>query len=174
VAHIDAQRLQELIDKNGSALALYARQWCRTAEDAVQEALVELVRKDPPPDNPLAWLYLATRRRAMNQARAEQRRAKHQRRAGEERENWFVTGDDRRDEPIDLEALLSRLPDLEREIVVARIWGELSFAQIADLVQQPLSSVHRRYQRALTELGKQMPSQRNSLRPDHESRTTIP
>ena len=52
----------------------------------------------------------------------------------------------------EFESALAGLPPLEREIVVARIWGRLSFAQIAELVEQSSSAVHRRYKRALAEL----------------------
>ena len=46
-------------------------------------------------------------------------------------------------EPGELEPMLAELPRLEREIVVARIWGELSFEQIAELVERSTSAVHR-------------------------------
>ncbi len=149
---IDAHSLQELIDAHGAALALYARQWCRAPEDAVQEAMMELLRQDPAPRQPVAWLYTAVRRRAMNVARADARRAKHQQQAGWQREAWFLPTENDSDAPVDCEAYLARLPQLEREIVVARIWGERSFAEIAALVGHPLSTVHRRYQRALSAL----------------------
>lgn len=156
MTHIDAQSLQELIDTHAAALTLFARQWCRDPEDAVQEALIELLRQNPIPNNLVAWLYTTVRRRAMNLARADGRRAKHQRSASEQRTSWFLPAESQLDDPVDYESLLARLPRTEREIVVARIWGELSFAQIAELADQPLSTVHRRYQRALGELAGMM------------------
>lgn len=174
VTRIDAQRLGELVDAHGAALALYARQWCRAPEDALQEALIELLRQNPAPDHPVAWLYKTVRRRAMNLARAERRRAKHHRRACEERESWFLPEDNVLGEPVDVEALLKRLPPLEREIVVARIWGELSYAQIAELVDRSTSAVHRRYQRALVELGRIMNKQLEDSRQTNEPKPSIP
>ena len=44
VEQIDTERLQQLIDSHGAALALYANQWCNAPEDALQEALIELLR----------------------------------------------------------------------------------------------------------------------------------
>lgn len=169
--HIDAQALQELIDSHGAALTLFARQWCRAPEDAVQEALIDLVRQSPVPNDLAAWLYTTVRRRAMNLARAEGRRAKHQRQAGEQRESWFLPTDNDLDERIDYESLLARLPPADREIVVARIWGERSFAQIAALVDQPLSTVHRRYQQALAELARLLIQLEHS-RQSNESKPT--
>ena len=126
VTHIDGELLQELIDAHGAALTLYARQWCRAPEDAVQEALIDLLRQDPIPDRLVAWLYTTVRRRAMNLARADGRRAKHQQQAGQLCESRFLPNDNVLESPMDYESLLARLPRLEREIVVARIWGERS------------------------------------------------
>ena len=39
---IDAELLGRLLDEHGAALALYASQWTESADDCVQEALVEL------------------------------------------------------------------------------------------------------------------------------------
>ena len=47
------------------------------------------------------------------------------------------------------EQALRRLPDEDRQIVVLRIWGELGFAQIADIVQMSMTTVHKRYGAAL-------------------------
>jgi RNA polymerase sigma-70 factor (ECF subfamily) len=173
VTHIDAERLRQLIDAHGAALALYARQWCRAPDDAVQDALVDLLRQKPAPNSPVAWLYKTVRRRAMNLARAEQRRARHHRQAGEQRSSWFLPTDDVEDERIHLESVISRLPRLEREIVVTRVWAELSFAQIAELVDLSTSSVHRRYQRALSKLGRMLYPQLKRPRQKDESRPCI-
>lgn len=138
----------------------------------MQEALIDLVRQNPVPNDLAAWFYTTVRRRAMNLARAEGRRAKHHRQAGEHRESWFLPADSDLDDRIDYESLLAQLPPTEREIVVARIWGELTFAQIADLVDQPLSTVHRRYQQALAELAR-MINQLEQPRQSNESEPTI-
>lgn len=150
MTQVDARTLQDLIDAHAAALTLYARQWCRAPEDAVQEAMIELVRQKPAPESPVGWLYTTVRRRAMNLARAEGRRMKHQQQAAGQRESWFLPSES--DESYDYESLLAQLPQLDREIVVARIWGERSFAEIAELVERPLSTVHRRYQQALSDL----------------------
>jgi RNA polymerase sigma factor (sigma-70 family) len=137
----------------------------------LQQALVDLVRQPRIPEQPVAWLFQAVRRRAMNWARGERRRAEHHRRASEEREAWFL---DDRDQAIDseeIERMLRRLPALEREIVVARIWGELPFEQIAALVGVSTSAAHRRYQKALSLLGDMMNETLNPSEICHEPRT---
>ncbi len=47
---IDAELLGRLLDEHGAALALYASQWTDSADDCVQEALVELARQRQAPD----------------------------------------------------------------------------------------------------------------------------
>ena len=107
-------------------------------------------------------------------ARAERRRAKHHRQACEQRESWFLPADSVLGESVDVKALLRRLPPLEREIVVARLWGELSYAQIAELVGRSTSAVHRRYQRALAELGRIVDNELEDSRQTNEPKPSIP
>ncbi len=168
---MDTQALQRLIDAHGAALTLYARQWCRCPDDAVQEALVELIRQTEVPRDIPAWLYTVVRRRAMNLGRAETRRKNHQRQAGSQRKPWFLPPENDLEQTIDYESLLDQLPDLEREIVVARIWGELSLAQVAQLVNLSVSSVHRRYQQALGQLADLMDTSQSNDRDSDEPST---
>ncbi len=45
------EQLSRLVDDYAAELVLYARQWCASAEDVVQEAFVKLASQRPPPDN---------------------------------------------------------------------------------------------------------------------------
>ena len=146
---IDSDGLQELIDSHGAALKLYARQWCNAPDDALQEALIELLRQSPVPDHPTAWLFKTIRFRAINMSRGERRRSEHHRRASEQRDEWFIEEPGQGFDGRELSRLLDELPSMEREIVIARTWGELPFERIADLVGSSSSSVHRRYRAAL-------------------------
>jgi RNA polymerase sigma-70 factor (ECF subfamily) len=44
------------------------------------------------------------------------------------------------------------LPPEQREVVIARIWGGLTFDEIAALVRDSRTTVHRRYNEALATL----------------------
>ena len=148
-------QIRQLYEQHGAALVLYARQWCNAPEDALQEAMLELMRVSKSPEDPVAWLYTTTKRRAMNIARAEQRRVHHQSLAAEERATWFErpTFDSRRSMlgPRVAEGL-ERMESAEREILVARTWGGLSYEQLGKLVDCSTSAAHRRYVAALTSL----------------------
>jgi len=135
---------------------LYARQWCNAPDDALQEALIDLASQEKQPTNTAAWLFVTVRRKAINLARSESRRQKHQKQASEQRDTWFERDPSLRMQNEELELDLQQLMPLDREIVVARIWGELTFEQIAELVDRPLSVVYRHYRQSLTFLGERL------------------
>ncbi|MCA9144858.1 MAG: sigma-70 family RNA polymerase sigma factor [Planctomycetaceae bacterium] len=173
VERLDTEALQTLIDSHGAALELYARQWYHSPDDALQEALIELLRQNAGPDQPVAWLFKTIRHRAMNLARGERRRSEHHRQASQQRDEWFSEDNNLGFESEELQEAISRLPDLEREIVVARIWGELSFEQIAGVVDTSSSSAHRRYRSALQSLHEMLDGEDEKIGQKDEPKTQI-
>jgi RNA polymerase sigma factor (sigma-70 family) len=153
---IGRETVTRLWDEHGSALVLYARQWCDVPEDVVQEAFLLLVRQAAAPDNPVGWIYRVVRNRAINAGRSRGRRSRREAAAAARSERWFErTPGDRLDAAAAAEALES-LPADEREVIVARLWGGLSFEEISRLSAAPLTSVYRCYQRALATLRERM------------------
>jgi len=137
-----------------AALVLYARQWLdgASAQDAVQEALVALLAQRQPPRNPTAWMYRAVRNRAIDEARAAERRRRREQCVARERREWFVRNTDGLLDAQAAELALRRLSAELREIVVLRIWGDLGFAEIAEITDLSVSTVHDRYKAALGQL----------------------
>jgi len=151
------QRLRELFDELSAALVLYARQWCHDPDDAVQEAFVDLADCQPEPESPAAWLHTTTRRKAQNIARAAARRRQHHRRAGQGKpttqDSWFEGA--RGESPLSPQQVsvgLEQLSDQQRELVVARVWGGLTFEQLSEVSGCSVSSVYRQYTAALRQL----------------------
>src|SRR5262245_52416256 len=125
---LTAQLLAELLDRHGAALKLYAHQWCQSGDDVVQQALIDLAGCRDMPANPAAWLFAAVRRRAISHARSDRRRRSREEAAAVE---WFKRLRDQ-DEAAQLAAeALVELPVTDREIVIARFWGRLTFEEIA-------------------------------------------
>lgn len=149
---IGPERLARLFDAHAAALRLFARQWCDSAdaEDAVQEAFMSLARQPALPDEVNAWLHRVVRNAAISAGRSRRRR--HQREAlVSSGEAWFSSVDDQ----IDAWSATSLLAELDleiREVIVARIWGGLTFDQIARLQGCSLTTAHRRYQQGLAQL----------------------
>ena len=149
---IDEAQIRQLYQDYGAALVLFARQWCAHPEDALQEALMELTKQAICPLNPVGWLFHAVKRRALNQTRSAVRRNKYEQQVAQERTAWFEADPATRLEANELQMALAELELSDREIVIARIWGDLTFDQIGELMGISSSSVHRRYQKILTAL----------------------
>ena len=142
--------LARVLKDHGRALVLYAREWCPWPEDVVQEALLELVRQRQPPQHTVAWLYRVVRNRAISASRGQRRREVREARAAVP-EAWFQADAG----PLDVAEATAALATLSlelREVVVARIWGNLTFAEIAELTETSLSTAQRRYERGIQEL----------------------
>lgn len=148
---VGPELLQRLLSQHGAALELFAAQWSRTPDDCVQEAFLALVRQKKTPDRILPWLYRVVRNRAVSEARSAQRRRRHESSAAELTDPWFVEDDDPGHASVVTEALRS-LPDEQREVIVARIWGRMNFEEVAEVVGTSRSTAHRRYELGLSKL----------------------
>lgn len=150
---MDPQTLASLIDRHAAALELYARQWCDSPEDVVQEAFVKLVSLNERPRDCSAWLFHAVRNGALNAATAARRRRRHESTAGSNRPSWFSRDPQTESafeiDPETAEQVLETLPADLRETIVAHIWGGLTFEQIGELTRRSASSAHRSYQSGL-------------------------
>jgi RNA polymerase sigma-70 factor (ECF subfamily) len=147
----------------GPKLLLCARQWTRTtadAEDVVQEAFVRFWRHQRHlPGEPMALLVTSVRRAALDLARRTDRRQSREERAGVESEPGGVARvsplehDERR---AAIEQALQRLPAEQREVLVLKIWGELTFEQVARELQLSPNTAASRYRYALAALRQEL------------------
>ncbi|MGL6076418.1 MAG: RNA polymerase sigma factor [Fimbriiglobus sp.] len=154
---MDAGDFTALVNRYAPALVLYARQWCVTPEDVVQAAFLKLARQGTPPENLVPWLYRVVRNGAIDAGRAARRRQKYETHAAERAPSWFLPPDD----PTGLDAeaatrALEELPGELREIVVAHLWGGLTFEQIASNLGGSASTAYRRYAEGLELLRKRL------------------
>jgi len=147
--------LTALIDAYAAPLVLYARQWCDVPQDVVQDAFLKLVRQTRPPDDAPAWLYRVVRNGALDAAKMARRRH-HRESTAARQARWFV---EPQSDGLDAEtavAALQRLAPTEREVIVARHWGGLSFEQIAEVVGCSASTAFRRYTAGVDRLREQL------------------
>jgi RNA polymerase sigma-70 factor (ECF subfamily) len=135
--------LGSLAERHGPALVLYARQWCAAPEDVVQEAFLKLVRQRTPPDNPVPWLFRVVRNAARTAARTQRRRHKYESAAAAQAPTWFLADDSTGLDATSAGEALQTLPLEQREVIVAHLWGELTFEQIAELAGCAPSTAHR-------------------------------
>jgi RNA polymerase sigma factor (sigma-70 family) len=145
----DAQLLADLLNRHGAALKLFARQWCTTPDDVVQQAFIELMSCAMLPDSPVAWLFAVVKRRAISKARADRTRGQRESAAAE---SWFERLRDQQEAAIAAAEALAELPVADREVVVAHLYGRLTFEEIGNLTGASSSSAQRRYEAALNRL----------------------
>lgn len=93
----------------------------------------------------------------MNLARSERRRS-HYESSASEKDAWFELDTELRMDAELASRWIVQLPDVQRQVVTARIWGELTFEQIAEVVDRFSATVFRLFHEALDTLRKKMDS----------------
>jgi RNA polymerase sigma-70 factor (ECF subfamily) len=152
MAGVGPELLGQLLDDHAAALTLYARQWCDAPEDVVQEAFLKLIRQRRLPAHVVPWLYRVVRNAALSAARADRRRRHHEAVAATRTPAWFAHADTAGLDVQAATAALQALPIEQREAIVARLWGGLTFEQIGGLMGSSASTAHRWYAAGLAGL----------------------
>jgi RNA polymerase sigma-70 factor, ECF subfamily len=150
---------RQWFDQHGPRLLLCARLWTRSladAEDVVQEAFVRFWRHQRQlGGEPQALLITSIRRVAVDLSRREDRRAVREQQAEEmsgRMEPFFETPVEDRERVQLFETALRGLPPEQREVLVLKIWGELTFEQIAGQLAVSPNTAASRYRYALAAL----------------------
>lgn len=160
----DTDAFEELYDRYGARAYRVARSVCRDhgrAEDAVQEAFASVWRGRaaylPRRGTVAAWLLSVVRYRTIDVVRRDANHAKH--RAGEDMiQSHRAPGENMADCVVtraDAErlcALLQRLPDAQREVIVLAYYGELTHTEIAAELGLPTGTVKGRMRLGLQKL----------------------
>jgi RNA polymerase sigma-70 factor (ECF subfamily) len=147
------------LDNHAPRFLLFARQKSRSeadAQDLVQEAICEAVRRTGEHElPPVSLVYATIHRRAIDLARSENRRvAREQAVVGPASEPWFDTTVEERERANMIQNAVNTLPEDYREVITLKVWGELTFAQIADALGIPANTAASRYRYGLEELRK--------------------
>lgn len=159
---------QSLFDEHAAGMILFARQWCRAhadAEDVVQEVFAHRWRLAAQANDPAAYLYISVKHCAMDQRRSESRRLQREAAAAQMKiessqgESCFESSASQHEETAMIETHLNMLPADQREVLVLKIWGELTFAQIAQVMDASANTIASRYRYALQALRQLMPQE---------------
>ena len=150
---------EEWLDQHAPAFLLFARQQSRCeadAQDLVQDAVVESWKRrthDEPP--PRGFVFATIRRRAIDLARSSDRRAGREAAATPDpAQAWFEPLVEERERSRLIQEAMRELPDIHREVVTLKVWGGLTFAEIADALDIPANTAASRYRYGLDHLRK--------------------
>ncbi|MFD2158469.1 RNA polymerase sigma factor [Rubritalea tangerina] len=166
------------LKEHGSRLLLFARQQTRSqadAEDVLQDALVKLARKvsegrfDGGQAAWLPYLYTSIRRCAIDLGRKEDRRGKREEKVEMERQHetggkfdpWFDSDAATEETRGYLEQGLKELPEKFSEVIVMKVWGERTFAEIGEALEISQNTAASRYRYGLEALRKELAQARN-------------
>jgi RNA polymerase sigma-70 factor (ECF subfamily) len=144
---------EKWVADHAPAALLYARHMTRSladAEDALHEGFLRFWRNRGNARDPAALLFacvksaiLDSRRGTLRRTRREQQRPSPQ--------PLFETAEDLARQEL-VEKGLAALPEEQREAVILKIWGGLTFAEIAHATHTPLHTIAARYRYALEKL----------------------
>jgi RNA polymerase sigma-70 factor, ECF subfamily len=165
------------LETHGPRMLLFARQQTRShqdAEDVLQDAIVKLVEKirnDEFVGGPEAWqpyLYTTIRRLAIDLSRRDDRRKRREDTVSietgdaihEEFHPWFESESSDDETRVQLEDKLKDIPQKFSEVIIMKIWGERTFAEIGEILGISQNTAASRYRYGLEALKKSLGSAR--------------
>lgn len=157
---------RDWLTTNGPRLLLFAKNQTRNAQDAedvFQDALVKLVEKlnngefDGGEEMWMPYLYTAIRRLSIDLGRKDDRRKKREDYVADEIEAdealkfdpWFESNASEEESRTLLEAGLKELPTKFSEVIIMKIWGQKTFAEISETLAVSQNTVASRYRYGL-------------------------
>lgn len=164
-ANHQARAWKSWLREHSSRLYVYARQRSQSREDAediIQDALIRLwgyqeERGNVPPDLPLAYSVL--RFVAMDHIKKQGRKKRKEDAViflHDQEDYWLDTNAEDGEEAVLLRQAVEKLGEKLREVVTLKIWGGLTFAQIAEAMTISPNTAASRYRYALEQLERKL------------------
>ena len=146
---LDRDEIGRLYRQHGRGLIAYACAFVRgfeAAEDIVHQVFVRLLRGAVKIEGPPApYLYRAVRNAALNDRRNHSRDVEFD-------EAWLEGPPGMEGTALMIESALRALPAEQREVITLRIWGQMTFEEIAVTIGVPRQTADSRYRYGLLKL----------------------
>ncbi len=150
------REIEALYRQHGPALVLFAAAMTgerERAQDAVQHVFLKLLQNDRLQAvlDKKAYLFACVRNAVLNEARMERRNVVLDPEAA-----WFDPPQRDYAAELNLRRALARLPEDQCQVVVLHLWGELTFHQIAELLNISANTAASRHRYAVAKLREAM------------------
>jgi RNA polymerase sigma-70 factor (ECF subfamily) len=154
--------IEVLYRQHGAALLLFASGIFGDrgrAQDAVHQVFLKAIENGSVSEaiNKKAYLFACVRNAVLNDAKVHDRNMPL-----DVDSAWFSPPDRDYAGEQNLRRALCELPDNQREVIVLHVWGELTFSEIADLLDVSSNTAASRYRYALAKLRGSMLAKENS------------
>ena len=145
---LDREQIKRLYEQHGRGLIAYACTFLpgfASAEDVLHQVFERLLRGGIDIEgSPVPYLYRAVRNAALNDVRNRARDVVL--------DDWLESPPDMRDAGIVLQSALRDLPVEQREVITLRVWGQMTFDEVATTLDIPAKTAESRYRYGLSKL----------------------
>lgn len=150
--HSSVIEIELLYRQHGSALLLFALAITferSRAQDAVHQVFLNLLERGDLGQvlDVKAYLFACVRNAALNETKIRQRHV-----ALDHQPNWFDPPNRDYVEELSLRRALGAIPDEQRQVIIMHLWCELTFSQIANVLDISVNTAASRYRYALAKL----------------------
>ncbi len=158
----NSAEVELLYQQHGRVLLLFALAIAGDrgrAQDAVHQVFLRMLeaRNLGPVADAKAYLFASVRNAVLNDTKVRQHSV-----ALDEESAWFDPPHRDYTAELNLRRALGTLPEDQRQVVVLHVWGELTFMQIAEILDISANTAASRYRYALARLREAMSTKENS------------
>jgi RNA polymerase sigma-70 factor (ECF subfamily) len=146
--------VRELYELHGRALLAYACAFLHDpseAEDVLHQVFLQLLRDGRTEIESPGYLFRAVRNRVLNHLRGRSREVALDD-APDGSAQWLESPSNSTETALALQSALRTLPGEQREVIVLRVWGQLTFEEVAAVVGVSPNTAASRYRYGLAKL----------------------
>jgi RNA polymerase sigma-70 factor, ECF subfamily len=146
----DRNEVRQLYEQHGRALLAYACAFLHDpseAEDVLHQVFLQLLRDGATQISSPGYLFRAVRNHVLNQIRDRSREV-----ALDSEAQWLESPSGSTETALALQSALRTLPEEQREVIVLRVWGQMTFDEVAGVVGISPNTAASRYRYGLAKL----------------------
>lgn len=147
---LDRREVERLYEVHGRALLAYACAFLRDpseAEDVLHQVFLQLLGERVSAIASPGYLFRAVRNRVLNHIRDRSREVEL-----DDSAQWLESPSGSTETALALQSALRAIPEEQREVIVLKVWGQLTFDDISGVVGISPNTAASRYRYGLAKL----------------------